>query len=523
MKNINVILIICDELRADALGFMGNEKVRTPHIDSLAADSLIVEKAYCSSPMCCPSRASLATGRHPLGHGVYDNGLAMMDDEVSLYRILGEKGYRTANVGKWHINSHFDPDFGMDENISRIECEDQKIGPFGISDKELRRKTSYRKMPGDISLVLYGERPVMADDTVDTLYAEQFIKKIEEAEKSDTPSFLRLSILDPHSPYMPSKPYSEMYDYRDMELPGSFRSDLSEKPLMHRLFHKLRGFDQLEEDDFRKCKASYYGLVTHADQRVGKVLKRLRELDMYNDSLIVFTSDHGSMMGEHGYVEKWGYMYEEVSRIPFMIKFPQGENWTGRRDTYMENVDIMPTILDYLGIEIPSSVHGRSLLPYLKGEENSHREEVHGLSYVGAFQEEPALMIRDDKWKLTLYPGQEFLEKGLNNDHYLKYSDFFDGPLVEGELYHMENDPNEMNNLFCRDEFKAIREKYISRINQWKKSLGPCAEFKGKKMDKNEMAFFRLSQADMLSEANELIMSGRICGNNERRGRKDVC
>ncbi|MGL1894479.1 MAG: sulfatase-like hydrolase/transferase [Spirochaetaceae bacterium] len=519
MKKKNVIFIICDELRADSLGFMGNKQVKTPNLDKLASDSLIIEKAYCSSPMCCPSRASLATGRHPLTHGVLDNGLHMMEDEVSLYGILRDSGYNTVNIGKWHINSKHDTNFGMNTNITQIKCEDQKINPFGITDSELRKKTTYKKMHGDISLAIHGQRPIKAEESLDSLYTDEFIKEIEKAKQSVEPSFLRLSLLDPHSPYMPCKPYSEMYNYKDIELPVSFNSNLETKPLMHKLFHKIRGFDHLVEDDYKKCKASYYGLISHVDYRIGKVIDSLKELDMYDNSLIIFTSDHGSMMGEHGYIEKWGYMYEEVSKIPFIIKFPKEEELEGRSDTFMENIDIMPTILDYLGVDIPENIHGKSLIPYIKNRNEEHRTEVHGLSYIGGFQDEPALMIRDDIWKLTIYPGQESLENGLNNDHYLRYSDFFDGKIIGGELYNLNSDPFELNNLFCDENYKSIKNKYVKKIDEWKKSLGPIVDYKGMEPLKNSLAFFSLSQGDMLSETNNLILSNRLNGNIHKRGR----
>ena len=504
----HVILIVCDELRADSLGYAGNEIVRTPHLDALAEDSMVFENAYCTSPMCCPSRASLATGRYPLSHGVLDNGTMMLSDEHSLYDSFRHAGYQTVNVGKWHANAG--NDFGFDQNTQRIECADLQTSPWGIADRELRAQARYTKIPGAIALAIHGRRPFPAGETLDSQFTRAFIREVDAAESDGAPGFLRLSLFDPHSPYLPADPYSTMYDPEAMQLPMNFRASLAQKPVLQRLFHDARGFDRLSELDYKKTIACYYGLISHVDDRIGMLVDHLKTAGLYDRSIVVFCSDHGSMMGEHGYIEKWGHMYEPVARIPLMIKLPRGDGLHGVSGAFAENLDILPTIMDYLGIEVPERTQGRSFLPVVTGDAAEHRTHVHSMIFTGGFQTEPAMMIRDLRWKYTRYPDQESVERGLELDHPLRLSGYFDGDPVAGELYDLDADPLETANLFRDPAYEATRERYNTMLDDWVTGLGPIADYRGLNTGQNQSAFFRLAQSDTVSTVNTALRHG-VC------------
>nr|WP_260987301.1 sulfatase-like hydrolase/transferase [Paenibacillus sp. oral taxon 786] len=498
-----VFFIMTDELRADTFGFRGHPIVRTPHLDALAKDAAVFTNAYTNCPMCAPARVSLATGRYGLSHGVLDNAFAPVEDEVSLYQTMHDHGYRTINYGKTHFNTP--GSFGFEENYPRGLFDDGGVSVFGVTDRELLNRSVYKKNEGEVSLIIHGKNPQKPEETADSRVTRAYIDRLDELKDSERPLFYRLSIIDPHTPYFPTEPYASMYHPDDMPLPATWNEDLTSKPLMHRYYYRARGFDRLTEEDYRKSIASYYGLITHVDDRVGQVIARLKELDLYDNSIIVFTSDHGSMMGEHGFIEKWGIMYEEVCRIPLMIKFPRSK-YQGSYDSFAEIVDIMPTIMDATGIEVPACVQGTSLMPLLRGDEVAVKTEVFGHIFTGGLQDEPALMIRSGQWKLTLYPGQEQLHDKLLNDHYLKYTPMFLEDVVEGELYHLEDDAQEVHNLFHDPAYRKIRDQLISRLDSWRNELGRIANYRGmERSEKNTVNSYHLMQADNLAKMQRLM------------------
>jgi arylsulfatase len=503
----HIFFIISDEFRSDALGCMGNTTVKTPHLDELAQDSTIFENAYTNCPMCAPARASLATGRYPLSHGVLDNQMAPVEDEQSLYQTFQDHGYLTTNYGKFHVNRNASQ-FGFAEvyppSNESATGSSKQTSARGLT-REQRSSSLFKKNEGDISLIIHGHNPNPSEQTVDSLTTNAYIERLDQCVHSTKPIFHRLSIRDPHTPYMPTSPYDQMYDPDQMKLPPNFRHSLADKPITHRYFYKTRGFDRLTEDDYRKSLASYYGLVTHVDDRVGQVLQRLKELNVYDDSIIVFTSDHGSMMGEHGFIEKWGHMYEPVAKIPLMIKFPNSQYSGHRYESFVEIIDIMPTLLDYANIPIPERVQGSSLMPMLTSGGTEHKSEVFSEIFSGAIQREPGLMIRDKKWKLTVYPEQESIEESLYRDHYLSGTDFFDGDLVEGELYDMEQDPYEMNNLFGSMPHADIKADLLNRLERWKSSLGPQADYQVMRKSNNKLHKSKLLQAENWAKVGDLF------------------
>jgi arylsulfatase len=515
VKRPHVFFLMCDELRADSLGFMGNRIVRTPNLDALAEDSVVFENAYTNCPMCVPARASLMTGRTPLNHGILDNAMKMVEDEKPLPEVLRTNGYTTTMYGKLHV--HLTPkECGFDE--FQYGYPDPYTSFLGIQDPEMRRKSEFKKNEGDIPLVVHGKSPTPHEQTSCSRLTEAYIQRMESVPQSDKPIFHYLSLLDPHTPYMPTKPYSEMYDPAEMPLPPNAGRTLEDKPITHRYFHKVRGFDKLNEEDYRKSLASYYGLVTHVDDRMGRIITRLKELGLYDDALIIFTSDHGAMMGEHGFIEKWGHMYEPVVRIPLMVKLPKSVNAGTRKDTFVEIIDLLPTVLDAAEIPVPDNVQGKSLLPVCRGEAAVHRTEAFSSYFCGSIHVEPALMVRTPDWKLTVYPEQESIHDRLYGDHYLKYSSFFDGPVVGGELYDMKNDPYEQNNLFDDPKYADKQAELTAKLQEWKSGLGLLADYRGLKQAKMKNVFkFILDQADNWAKVAEVLKEGNGLGQCARQ------
>jgi arylsulfatase A-like enzyme len=179
------------------------------------------------------------------------------------------------------------------------------------------------------------------------------------------------------------------------------------------------------------------------------------------------------MLDEHGFVEKWGYMYDPVIHTPLLIKMPGNEFAGSCKTSLVESVDLLPIVLDILSLPTPEQVQGKSLLPYIRGESTQHKARVFAQYYCGSLQNRPALMVRDKEWKLTSYPEGHQLEEFLPQDHPLKMSDFFNGEEVLGELYDLNNDPEERTNLFHPPDYSEIKQRYLSELDVWLAGLGP--------------------------------------------------
>ncbi|HLH73969.1 MAG TPA: sulfatase-like hydrolase/transferase, partial [Chloroflexota bacterium] len=458
----NIIVIMADELRADVLGCYGHRLVRTPNLDILADQSVRFDRAFVTCPMCLPSRVSIATGRYVRSHGAFDNSFRPSPDERSLYDTLRAQGYRTLSYGKSHFGMPA-TEFGFDQ------ASDFSDGttPFGIRDPAERRSVPHKRTAGALPLVIYGRHPRPAAQTKAAQVADAVIRNIHELAASREPFAVCASFHEPHTPILPPVPFDTMYDPTLVDLPGSVGAGLSSKPVLQRYYARARRFDELTIEDFRRCRAAYYGLVTFLDQQIGRVLAALSDLQILDRSIVVFMADHGTMLGEHGLVEKWGHFYEPLVRIPLLIRFPDGRLAGYGHPGLVEAIDVLPTVLDYAGISRPEGVQGRSLLAELGGEPEQSRDQVFSEWHAAGLLEEPIVMVRTERWKLALYPSQEAIERRLPNDHPLKYSDLFDAPLVDGELYDLVNDPGEQHNRFGDPSVSELQRDLTARIESW--------------------------------------------------------
>ena len=510
----DIYFFIMDEMRADVIGDDGDKTVQTPNLDNLIKDSVNFTNCFSSCPMCAPARVGLATGTYNLTNGTMDNAMAPLPDVSSLYGTLKDNGYKTYNYGRWHTNCS-PQEFGIEEQINLPAKGDEKyISGFGISNKEVRKEAKYKKLEGEVPLVIHGERPasILPEELRDSVMTKRYIDDLESLANNDKPVFARLGYINPHTPYMPCKEYADMYAADDMKMNEALGAPLDNKPLIQQYFYRARGFDKLNFEDYKKAKASYYGLITHVDDRIGSIIKRMKELDIYDDALIVFTSDHGSMMGEHGFIEKWGHMYDPVSRVPLVIKFPENENAGREISDVVSLIDIMPSLLDYNSIDIPEKVQGISFMPLLsEDKEGIKRQEVFCEYYAGGLMDEPALMVRDNEWKLTWYRDQETLEDNLYRDHPLKYTELFNKDIIEGELYNIKEDPDELVNLFYDEQYKDVKIKYMKKLELHLEECKPMIDYKKMHQKHKDniggMAMYKLLQGNNMSLAMEAVKS----------------
>ena len=379
MDRPNVILITTDQQRYDTLGMTGNVLVHTPHIDALAQRGTLFERAYLQNPVCIPSRACLQTGRYTHQHGITYNAREIHKTpglpqwEVTFMERLQLAGYRTGATGKMHMM----PPRGF--NYERLcggkgyrwtQSQGSPLGPGPLGPTyaswlearhrggyeliyEQRRRPEYQEYMTAISNVL----PL--EEYVDYWVAEQAIEFLHYP--GPKPFFLWCGFCGPHAPIDPPHPYDKMYPFEEMPLPKSRVDDpqLSPKGWPHPWW----GTDVMK---IRRWRSFYLGLVTLIDDMVGRIMSVLDERGLWENTLIILTSDHGDMAGDYNMMEK-GNFYEEIIHVPLIVVPPGSRPAPPRVDGLVEVFDLAPTILDYAGVEIPPQMQASSLRPLVEG------------------------------------------------------------------------------------------------------------------------------------------------------------
>ena len=512
----NFLLIMTDQQRADHLGAYGNSQVRTPHIDALAAGGVVFDRFYVNTPVCMPNRAAILTGRMPSAAGVRRNGIPVPLSAHSFVASLREAGYRTALFGKAHFQNMTEaapnpvpgqaamprscqadlgrrdgpeygcelpgswedenfrvplPYYGFDEAVLCLEHGDQVGGDFarwlageGVPGAALRGSPDPAGPPEQApqawrTVLDAGHYPTafIAQKTRDWLAAHA-------ARAEDSPFFLQCSFPDPHHPFTPPEPYWSAYAPDEMQLPESFAAPLDAAPPHKRAIHEelARGLRKtagsrviaVNAAEARQAIALNYGAISMIDDAVGQVMETLRELDLAKNTVVIFLSDHGDYMGDHGLLFKGPLHYQSLVRMPFIWNDPQGRN--GRRATLASAIDIAPTILTRAGVLPCHGIQGRSLLPLIEGsapdaaygvaliEEESHRS-------VPGLPDPPRVRtLVSERWRLSVYPETDW-----------------------GELYDLENDPHEINNLFADPAYLSVRAELLWRMSQEMIRLSP--------------------------------------------------
>lgn len=417
----NMLFIITDQQHAGALGCAGNTYVKTPHIDKLAARGIRFGKSYCTYPLCCPSRGSLFTSRTPHELEIFTNADAELSGKPLHSETLGElfqaAGYETAYAGKWHLQAPFPAFKG-------------------------------RKIPGFAMLPLAGSDPGTVNQakvgkglTVDPNTADAAIKFLRQPHPK--PFLLVASLLNPHDiceypgcaalkQLLPSDPAQLPPVRPNMRDPGKLPSALQK-------YVSQKG--DWTEQQWREYLYIYYRLVEIADAEVGRVLAALEQAGLASNTVVVFTSDHGEMMGSHKMITKQK-LYEEAAAVPLVVAPPNSN--AGLDQTHLvSGLDIMPTLLDYAGIAVPSTLEGRSLRPLIEGKDVPWRDFV--VSEVNVSAE--ARMVRSAHFKYVVFATGEDREQ------------FFD----------MEQDPGETHNRISDPALATEVARHRTMLEQWRK------------------------------------------------------
>ncbi len=384
----NILLIISDQQRTDTLGFLGRTPCRTPHLDRLAAEGVSFDCALTPCPLCGPARASLFTGLYPhqargvvepgctgpLEPGMKDvSGADMLVNDYSLQEPplltdqLRARGYHTAYAGKWHLGNDvlgnwFDKAWGYDNQQYVDWCAESGL-PDGWPLNDMRTRTV--RTP-HMSIPRTSVNPIAPEHTNDAWIADIAIRYLEERPK-DRPFFVACGFNGPHPPFKIPEPYYSMYDPADVPEPPNFRPTDDEPEANRRSFYRTLWQDHGDTwDAWRESVAVYWGFCSLIDDQVGRLLACLETQDVLDKTLVIFCSDHGEMLGQHGLWHKM-HAYEEALRVPLLMRAP----WLGpggiRHDGLASLLDVPSTICGALGLETPASYEGVDLSPVLRG------------------------------------------------------------------------------------------------------------------------------------------------------------
>ena len=460
MDRPNVLWICTDQQRNDTLGCSGNPFVRSPNIDSLSRTGIHFERAYCQSPVCAPSRGSFLTGRYPRTTRLRQNGQSIPADERLVTRILADAGYVCGLVGKLHLSACHprvlkSTERRIDDGYSVFHWSHHPMPDWPANEyihwlRERGLEYSVRPFPECDFVKIGPEAPYSHS----AWCADKAIDFIEAQSGQGTPWLLSVNLFDPHHPFDPPLEFLERYRdvFDEIPLPNYREGELDDKPVWQRIDHRgayggrAMAFTAMNESDHRWVRAAYWAMCDLVDVQVGRILAALERTGQRENTLVIFMSDHGEMLGDHGIYLKGPYFYEPAVNVPLIISWP-GRIPEGRRSpALVELVDLAPTLLEACGIEPLPGMQGRSLWPLLCGDApvDRHREDVYCEFYGANFSYDPpaeTTMLRTSRYKVTIAHGQG-----------------------TGELYDLERDPLERMNLWNEPEYAGVRFDLMMRL-----------------------------------------------------------
>lgn len=461
----NVLLLLSDQHKPDALGLYADPFARTPHLDAFARTAMRFDQTYCTNPVCTPSRASLLTGLYTNKHRTWNNATPWPFEIPTIAHHFSRAGYISGLIGKMHFvdaQTH-----GFDY---RLDFNDwyQYLGPkTKLYAEELSRANSGSGLPqiddlwrdfGDPwkgareiddrkGAVHIGRASKIAEpDHFESFVAREssrFLKRFAPAH----PFFLISSYLKPHDPFMPPPEFANMFRAGDMKLPDTYgKVDLTRVPqeIRRRITADPPNPEIKDPALARQRMAMYYGNLAHMDACVGRVLATLKELNLEKDTIVVYTSDHGEMLGEHGLWHKFVF-YEPSVGVPMFVRVPgvTQENSASRAPVSLTS--LLPTLLDLCGISVPGGLDGAPLTPHLREPARPAAGPVY--SEFALKTKNARSMMRKGDWKYSYYAN--------------------DAP----ELYNLKDDPKEMRNLASEPEHKAKARDLEAELLAWNRPL----------------------------------------------------
>lgn len=440
----NLVLFVVDAMRSEMMGCAGNKVLQTPNIDRVASRGTIFTNAFCPHGVCMPNRASIFTGRYPGAHGVWANGVTLSKNERTLAHVLDENGWATGSAGKHHFEAELAPQYPP------------QLKP-GESYYGFRETHLAENVPG-AGYIAYLKKnfPQYSDSFRKVTLppeAHQIHWIVSQTEnflsrqrKAGSPFFAYCSFPDLSPRDTPPLDFDKMYKPADMPMPKRRAGELDRKPPHYRKVYEnqLAKKRYPNDEQYRELMALYYGQMSFVDQQLGRLVRAVEQAGQLENTMFVITTDHGLCLGDHWIWRHGPWLYDQVTHVPLVISCP----WvSGPRavQEMVEHVDIMPTILDCLGVPVPEGVQGRSLRALLAGQagargkdtvwaddREAYELEASGISHQGFH----VMSVRSRNWKYVHYAGKPY-----------------------GELYDLRNDPDEFENLWDSPDHRGLRNE----------------------------------------------------------------
>lgn len=469
-KRPNVLFLISDDLN-NFLGCYGDKQAKTPNIDRLAARGVLFEKSYCTFPLCGPSRNSILTGLYPNSTGILGNAQIFrqtIPNQQSMSQAFRLSGYFAGRIGKlYHYNVPNSVGTNGHDDPASWELE---LNPAGVDRLEEHPKI-FSLQPGNFGGTLSWYASPKSDEFhTDRLMAEDAEWVLERcAKKQDRPFFLAVGFFRPHTPYVAPRKYFELYPENQMPVVTGVKEDQNDIPPAG-LGSSKKEQDNMSDDLRRQARQAYYASISFMDAQVGRVVDALDRLGLSENTIIVFTSDHGYHMGEHGLWQKMS-LFEESARVPMLIVAPGVSQKGGVAKTPVSQVDLFPTLAELCGVKSPENLQGQSLVPILKDT------SVEGRGWALTQVTRNANTLRR--------PGASVAKKkagGGNNQIFgfslrtprWRYTEWDEGKFGR-ELYDHDSDPHELTNLADKPEFKETVDGLSAKLRAAAKTTYPAS------------------------------------------------
>jgi arylsulfatase A-like enzyme len=446
----NILWICTEQQRYDTISVLGNKYINTPNLDRLVRNGIAFRNAYCQTPICTPSRSSFLTGMYPSAvHGCQNGNDHWIGSAPLVTKILADYGYKCGLIGKLHLAGMYgriEP--RGDDGYEYIQ---RSSAPIDIWEKGHDYadwvKSKGHKL-GDFIKPPKGDNYIEIEEGVPshlhqtTWCAEKSIEFIEG--NNSLPWLLSVNPFDPHPPFNPPEDYLLRYNYYDLPEALFRESDLENQLYLKNIDFQTK-CNYPSKLKSKELKAAYYAMIELIDENVGKIIDSLERTGQLENTIIIFMSDHGEMLGDHGLLLKGCRFYESLTKVPLIISWPKGFKRGIISDALVELIDIVPTLLDINSFKISKRMQGKSLVPILTGknESNIFRKYVRCEYYRALNPDIPtrphfngtyATMLRDERYKIVVYHGHEV-----------------------GELYDLKEDPGEFNNLWNNKNYDEIK------------------------------------------------------------------
>ena len=450
MTRPNILFICTDQQRYDSLGCYGNSDIQTPTIDKLADDGVLFEQCYVQNPVCAPSRASLVTGQYVSSHGVWGNGVALPRHHPIFSRALADSGYSCGMIGKMHLAACFggrtearlddgygfyrwahDPTHRSEENDyhlwMRENHPDTYERAFANGQRVRHEPAAFDTIPTDMHYSRWA--------------SERAIEFLDQERPEDDPFFLWVNFFDPHHPFVAPQEYLDRYDPDALPGPVGFEGELASKPPIQQeasdesYAGHARGYTTHTPREIKEIIAAYYAMVSLIDDETQRILDRLDALGLADDTIVIFTSDHGEMLGDHQLLLKGPMLYDAAVRVPLIMRWPGRLPAGERRSELVQWIDLTSTFTDLAGLEPMPTAQGASLLPLARGDADAVSRGWALCEYrnSGHPYDPPVhmTMLRTGDHKLIVQHGPPATSRERT-----------------GEFYDLAADPHELTNLW---------------------------------------------------------------------------